>query len=212
MKKVLLFIFTSVLIGTFVFSQDYDVRKLKWGMPYGKVKEIEKLGDTFYKEEELLGMRMEIIFGCGVNGLYSVTYSAMNAEFAERLAPVLIKKYGEPILDLDYSFLMESKDILKRYPKAVVDILEKNDFSGLDQIEEEYSNMNERKIIKAGLTKRKVWEYSNTNVLLLNNVTGGVLSYRPKSIQLENKKKFNSFLAELKKLVKEKSSGSDEVF
>ena len=211
MKKFFLISLAVVFIGTSIFSQDYDIRKLKWGMPYNKVKEIEKLGDTFYKEEELLGMRMEVLFGCGINGLYSVTYSAINSEFVDRLTPVLIKKYGEPTIDLDYSFLMESKDIFKRHPKAVVDILEKNDFSELNQIEE-YSNIDEKKIIKGGLIKRKVWEYGNTNVFLLNSMTGGVLSYRPKALQLENKKKFNSVLVEIKKLAKEAASSSGDVF
>lgn len=209
MKKVFLLVLTVIVIGTTAFSQDYDVRKLKWGMAYGKVKEVEKLGDSFFKEEELLGMKMEVVFGCGTGGLYSVTYSTMNAEFVERLSPVLIKKYGEPSSDLDYSFLMEAKDILKRHPRAVVDILEKNDYTALDEIEESYSNVDERKIIKGGLAKRMAWKYGNTVVLLLNNVTGGVLSYRPKASYDESKKKFNDLLVELKKQVKASSSDGD---
>jgi hypothetical protein len=212
MKKVFLLVFTMFVMGIVVFSQDYDVRKLKWGMTYGKVKEVEKLGDSFFKEEELLGLKMEVVFGCGSGGLYSVIYSTMNAEFEERVAPVLIKKYGEPITDLDYSFLMEAKDILKRHPKAVVDILEKNDYSELDLIEESYSDVDDRKIIKGGLAKRKVWKFGNTVVLLLNNVTGGVLSYRPKSAYDESKKKFNDLLVELKKVAKEKTSTGADVF
>lgn len=212
MKKGFLLVLTVIIIGTLVFSQEYDVRKLKWGMSYGKVKEVEKLGDSFFKEEELLGLKMEVVFGCGTGGLYSVTYSTMNAEFTERLSPVLIKKYGEPSSDLDYSFLMEAKDILKRHPKAVVDILEKNDYSELDLIEESYSDVDDRKIIKGGLAKRMVWKYGNTVVLLLNNVTGGVLSYRPKTAYEENKKKFNDFLVELKKLVKDNTAGGGDVF
>ncbi len=196
----------------FVFSQENDVRKLKWGMPYSKVKEIEKLGDSFYKEEELLGMRMEVVFGCGINGLYSVIYSTLNAEFADRLTPVLIKKYGEPISDLDYSFLVESKDILKRHPKAILDILENNDFSELNEIESSYGNTDEKKIIKGGLSKRKTWESGNTVIMLLDNVTGGVLSYRPKAIHSDNKKKFNALLVEFKKMAKEQASSGSEVF
>ncbi|MDQ1354296.1 MAG: hypothetical protein QG657_4605 [Acidobacteriota bacterium] len=199
-------------MGTLVFAQEYDVRKLKWGMTYGQVREAEKLTDSFFKEEELLGMKMEVVFGCGSSGLYSVTYSTMNAEFVERLSPVLIKKYGEPSSDLDYSFLMEAKDILKHHPKAVVDILEKNDYTALDEIEESYSNVDERKIIKGGLAKRMVWKYGNTVVLLLNNVTGGVLSYRPKAAYEENKKKFNDLLVELKKQVKDTASSGGDVF
>ncbi len=212
MKKVFFLVLTVIMMGALVFSQDYDVRKLKWGMSYGKVKEVEKLGDSFYKEEEWLGMKMEVVFGCGSGGLYSVTYSTMNAEFAERISPVLIKKYGEPSTDLDYSFLMETKDILKRHPKAVVDILEKNEYSELDLIEESYSDVDDRKIIKGGLAKRMVWKYGNTVVLLLNNVTGGVLSYRPKTAYEENKKKFSDFLTELKKKVKNNTSTGGDVF
>ncbi|HLP47378.1 MAG TPA: hypothetical protein VK469_15630, partial [Candidatus Kapabacteria bacterium] len=88
-----------------------------------------------------------------------------------------------------------------------------NDFSELNQIEESYGgNMDERKIIKGGLAKRKVWTYGNTVVFLLDNVTGGVLSYRPKTIHEANNKKFNTFLGELKKLAKNKASSSADVF
>jgi hypothetical protein len=57
-----------------------------------------------------------------------------------------------------------------------------------------------------------VWKYGNTVVLLLNNVTGGVLSYRPKTAYDENKKKFNDLLVELKKLVKDNTAGGGDVF
>ncbi len=197
-----------MITGAFVFSQQYDIRKLKWGMPYDKVMEVEGLKDSLYKSEELLGMQVEVLFGCGSKGLYSVAYQTMNAEFVIRLTPLLTKKYGEPGSDLDYSFLMESKDILKRHPVAVVDIVLENDFTELNKIEASYSNVDERKIIKGGLTKRKTWEYGNTVALLLDNVTGGVLSYRPKDLHYANKKKFEQLLEEFKKTAKKKKAAN----
>lgn len=208
MKKVLLLILVIMITGAFVFSQEYDIRKLKWGMPYDKVMAVEGLKDSLYKSEELLGMQVEVIFGCGTQGLYSVVYQTMNAEFVTRVTPLLTKKYGEPGSDLDYSFLMESKDILKRHPKAVVDILLKKDFTELNRIEASYSGVDERKIIKGGLTKRKTWEYGNTAALLLDNVTGGVLSYRPKDLHYANKKKFDALMEELKKLAAKKKAAN----
>ncbi len=208
MKKVLLLILVIMITGAFVFSQQYDIRKLKWGMPYDKVMEVEGLKDSLYKSEELLGMQVEVLFGCGSKGLYSVAYQTMNAEFVIRLTPLLTKKYGEPGSDLDYSFLMESKDILKRHPVAVVDIVLENDFTELNKIEASYSNVDERKIIKGGLTKRKTWEYGNTVALLLDNVTGGVLSYRPKDLHYANKKKFEQLLEEFKKTAKKKKAAN----
>lgn len=204
MKKVLLLSLVIMITGAFVFSQQYDIRKLKWGMPYDKVMEVEGLKTSLYKSEELLGMQVEILFGCGTQGLYSVAYQTMNAEFVIRVTPLLTKKYGEPGSDLDYSFLMESKDILKRHPKAVVDIVQKNDFTELNKIEASYSSVDERKIIKGGLAKRKTWEYGNTVALLLDNVTGGVLSYRPKDLHYANKKKFEQLVEEFKKTPKKK--------
>ena len=41
MKKIFLLILIIVIIGAVAFSQENDVRKLKWGMSYTQVKEIE---------------------------------------------------------------------------------------------------------------------------------------------------------------------------
>lgn len=214
MKKTFTLLLVIVLTGFFAFSEEYDIRKLKWGMSYDEVKEIEGLADSLYKSEELLGMKVEVVFGCNNKGLYSVIYSTPNSGFGEVAAEKLNKKYGEPKLDLDYSFLMESKDILMDYPKAVVDILVNNDHTEFNRIGTSYSNVNVRKIIDGGLTKRKMWEYGNTTALLLDSPTGSILSYRPKTQHELNKKKFNELLEELKKeaIKKKKTSEADDKF
>jgi len=216
MKKVLLLVLLVIVFVVPGFSEEDDVRKLNWGMSYKKVKEIEGLGRDFYKTEELLGMKVEVVFNCGNRGLYSVVYSSKNVEFVERMAPLLIKRYGEPGTDLDYSFLMESKDILNEYPRAVVDIVVDKDFTELNQIGTSYANVDVKKIIKGGLADRQKWEYGNTVAMLLNDVPGGILSFRPKTEHYENKKKFEAFLEELKKRAKgkgdKKSKKKDDIF
>jgi hypothetical protein len=86
----------------------------------------------------------------------------------------------------------------------------------LNQIGTSYANVDVKKIIKGGLAQRHKWEYGNTVTLLLNDVPGGILSFRPKSEHYANKKKFEQLIEELKKLVKDKKikdkSDSDEVF
>jgi len=216
MKKILLLVLLVIIFVVPGSSQEDDVRKLKWGMSYKTVKEIEGLGRDFYKTEELLGMKVEVVFNCGNRGLYSVVYSSKNVEFTERMAPLLIKRYGEPGTDLDYSFLMESRDILDEYPQAVVDIVVDKDFTELNQIGTSYANVDVKKIIKGGLAARQKWEYGNTVAMLLNDVPGGILSFRPKTEHYENKKKFEAFLEELKKQVKgkadKKSKKKDDIF
>lgn len=215
MKKISILSLILIMIVPFVFAEENDIRKLKWGMSYDDVKKIEGLEDRLYKEEDLLGMKVEIVFGCSNKGLYSVIYSSsINPDFFGKVYAVLEKKYGEPKEDLDYSFLIQSKEILMNHPVAVVDILYKNDYSELNQIAASYSNVNERKIIKGGLTKRKIWEYGNTVALLLFNAAGGVLSYRPKEHHYANKKKFDLLMKELKKEAekKKKVSKADDNF
>lgn len=209
MKKTFSLLLVIIVTGFFIFSQEYDIRKLKWGMSFDEVTEIEGLKDSLYKSEELLGMKVEVIFGCNNKGLYSVIYSTMNPAFGQVAADKLNQKYGEPKIDLDYSFLLESKEILLQYPRAVVDILEKNDLTEFNRIGTSYSNVNVRKIIKGGLTKRKMWEYGNTTALLLDSPTGGILSYRPKAHHELNKKKFKELLEELKKEAKKKKKTSE---
>lgn len=216
MKKVLLLVL--LVIGFVVpgFSEEADVRKLTWGMSYKKVKEIEGLRSNFYKTEELLGMKVDVVFNCGNRGLYSVVYSSKNVEFMERVGPLLVERHGEPGTGLEYSFLMESKDILKKYPRAVVDIITDKDFTALNQIGTSYSNVDVKKIIKGGLAVRKKWEHGNTVTLLLNDVPGGILSFRPKTEHYANKKKFEAFVEELKKQVKgkttKKTKKKDDIF
>ncbi len=206
MKKIFLLFLTIIIIGAFAFSQENDVRKLKWGMSYMQVKEIEGLGDSLFKQEELLGMKVEVVFGCGNKGLYSVTYSSTNPMFLQKASAVLNKKYGEPQKDLDYSFLMEAQEMLKQYPRAVLDIFLKNDYKELEKIETAYSDTDAKGIIRGGLSKRDKWEYGNTVALMLDNITGAVLSYRPKTHHYDNKKKFNELIEELKKKVGEKET------
>lgn len=215
MKKSILLLLVIVIVGVCGFSEEYDVRKLNWGMSYKTVKEIEGLDNNFYKTEEMLGMKVEVIFNCGNRGLYSVVYSSKNVEFVERFEPILEEKHGEPGTDLDYSFLVESWDILKEYPRAVVDIWVDNDFTALNQIGTSYSNVDVKKIIKGGLAQRKKWEHGNTVTMLLNDVPGGILSFRPKTEHYANKKKFEQLIEDLKKLAKSKktkdTSTEDEV-
>jgi hypothetical protein len=48
MKKVFLLVFFMVLVSSVLFSQNYDIRKLRWGMSFEEVKSTEKLGDDFF--------------------------------------------------------------------------------------------------------------------------------------------------------------------
>lgn len=202
MKKVFVFIFAAVILVSFVSSQEKDIRQLRWGMSFDEVQKIEELKDVFYKQEELLGVSVEVIFGMGGKGLYSVTYSAREREFAEKAGELLNKKYGDPKTDLDYSYLINSKNILDQYPDVVIQIYEKNDFSRLETVKSTDATINVKRIIKAGLSKRSMWEHGNTVALLLDSPEGIVLSYYSKPYHYENKKKFNTILADLKKKAK----------
>lgn len=105
MKKNFVFFFISVMLVSFVFSEEYDIRKLKWGMSFEEIQRSEGLGNNFYKSEDLLGIRVEVLFGFDSKGLYSVTYSTRERFFANEARKVMKKKYGEPKSDLDYSHL-----------------------------------------------------------------------------------------------------------
>jgi len=201
MKKA--FLLVSILIFTSTFpvllSQDYDIRKLSWGMSFEDVKRIERLGDDFFKQEELLGIKVEVNFGFDYRGLYSVTYSTRDKDFADKASEVLRSKYGEPKSGLDYSFIMESRVILKQYPEAVVDAYEKGDMEGLKEIK----SGDERKLIRNALAKQEVWTYGNTQTLLLNSPDVVKLSYWSNSHQAESKKKFATFLEKLKQKIQD---------
>lgn len=210
MKQSVVWVMAFIMMGALVFAQDYDIRKLKWGMSYDKVKEIEGLTDTLYKGEELMGMQVEVVFGCNNKGLYSVIYSAGTPSFATVASERLENKYGPPRKDLDYSFLVEQKEILMQYPKAVLGLYLDNDLTEFNRIGATYSNVDVRKIIKGGLTKRMMWEYGNTAVMLLENPMGAILSYRPKAHHELNKKAFQTLLEVLKKKAKEIKDTSGE--
>ncbi len=215
MKKLMLAVLIIMLVGGLCFSQEYDIRKLKWGMSYDDVKRIEGLDDTLYKGETLQDVNVEVVFGVGKKGLHSVIYSSKDLAFAQMAAAVLSRKYGDSGKGMDYAFLVEAQEILKRYPKAVVELLEDKDYSALNLVGQ--SSTQHQKIIKGGLAKRQMWEYGTTVVLLLDSGTeGGVLSYRYKNIHQESEVKFGALLKELKGMVKQKqkkqASETDENF
>lgn len=202
MKKYFVFsIIIAVILVTSLAAQDYDIRRLNWGMSYSEVQEAEDLKDDLYKQEELLGMQVETIFGFHQGGLNSVTYTTRKLEFAEQVKVVLIKKYGPAKSELDYSFLISVKNILKKYPAVVVKAYEKGDFS---DIGETVKSTDEQKIIRAALSKRDKWQDGKTIALLLNSPVGIVLSYWSASYHQDSKKKAEAFIAEIKKLVKKK--------
>jgi hypothetical protein len=203
MKKSFVFIFAVTILVSFLFPEKYDIRKLSWGMSFDEVQQVEGLKDALYKEEDLLGIRVEINFGCDSKGLYSVSYSTREKEFAEIAREQLKKKYGEPKTDLDYSYLIKSQNILNEFPDVVTQIYETGDFSKLEKIRSTDTTVNAKKIIKAGLSKREIWEYDNTAALLLDSPDGVVLSYWSKAYHNENKTKFTALIEELKKKVKQ---------
>ncbi len=210
MKKNFVFFITVVMLVSFVFSQEYDIRKLKWGMPFEEIQRIEGLSSDFYKNEELLGIRVEVLFGFDSKGLYSVTYSTRERFFADEARKVMVKKYGELKSDLDYSHLLQVKNILKKHPGAVVLALEEGDFSELDDIQSTDVVVNEKKVIRNALTKRDMWEFGSTIALLLESHEGAALTYWSKTYHNENKKKFDEFIKEIKKNVTPKKKKSDE--
>lgn len=182
-----------------VFSQDYDIRKLRWGMSFEAVKAAENLGDDFFKQEELLGIMVEINFGFDYKGLYSVIYSTREKEFAVKAGEVMKKKYGEPKKGLDYAFIMQSKIILKQYPKEVLAFYEKGDAMLLNSV----SSRDERKLIRNALAKQDIWQYGNSTALLLYTQDVAKLSYWSQAHFAASKKKFDGLLAELKSRIKQ---------
>jgi hypothetical protein len=202
MKKIFLFTFLITLTACLVFAQDYDIRKLKWGMAFDDVKSAEDLGDDFFKTEEIMGIDVNINFGFDYRGLYSVIYSTRDKDFMTKVGDVLRKKYGNPKTGLDFSFLVQSKSLLKKYPEAVVNLYEKGNEAALEKIK----NSDERKLIKTILTRRNMWTYGNTWVLLLDTPEVTVLSYWFKDHQLESKTKFVELIEELKKKVKKEKT------
>jgi len=210
MKKHFVFFITLIvfLAGSFKSgAEEFDIRQLKWGMSFEVVKKIENLKDDFYKEEDILGAKIEVLFGCDLKGLYGVTYSTPDKFFYGEINRVLRKKYGEPKTDLDYTYIMKSKDLFLRFPEIVMYILEKKNFTPLTMNTE--MTINEKKIFRVGLAKRLFWEYGNTDVLLVDTVDGVVVVYQNKAYFSENKKKFADFLVQLKKQIEENSKKKD---
>lgn len=210
MKKNFVFFLTGVMLVSFVFSQEYDIRKLKWGMPYEEIQRIEGLGSDFYKSEQLLGITVDVLFGFDSKGLYSVTYSTQERFFADEVRKIMVKKYGEAKSGLDYSNLIKVQSILKKYPDAVVLAFDDGDFSELDDIQGTEVIVSEKKAIRNALTKRDMWEFGNTIALLLKSPRGAALTYWSKTYYNENKKKFDEFITELRKNVTTKKKKKDD--
>jgi hypothetical protein len=210
MKKIFVFFLTSVMLVSFIFSEEYDIRKLKWGMSFEEIQRAEGLSDNFYKNEELLGVRVEVLFGFDSKGLYSVTYSTKERFFADEARKVMKKKYGEAKSDRDYSYLLKVKNILDKHPDAVALAFEDGDFSDLDDIQSTNAVVNEKRVIRNALTKRDMWAFGSTIALLLDSHEGAALTYWSKTYHNENKKKFEEFYKQLKKKVKKKKKKSDD--
>lgn len=210
MKNIFVFFLTVVMMVSFVFSEEYDIRKLKWGMSFEEIQRVEGLSSNFYKNEELLGIRVEVLFGFDSKGLYSVTYSTKERFFANEARKVMVKKYGEAKSDLDYSYLLKVQSILKKHPDAVVLAFEDGDFSELDDIQSTDVVVNEKRVIRNALIKRDMWEFGSTIALLLDSHEGAALTYWSKTYHNENKKKFDEFFKELKKKVTKKKKKNDK--
>jgi hypothetical protein len=210
MKKNFVFFLTGVMLVSFVFSQEYDVRKLKWGMSFEEIQRAEGLSSDFYKSEELLRIRVEVLFGFDSKGLYSVTYSTQERFFANEVRKVMVKKYGEAKSGLDYSYLLKIQSILKKYPDAVVLALEDGDFSGIDAIQSTDVVGSEKRALRSALAKRDMWEFGRTIALLLDSHEGAALTYWSKTYYDENKKKFDEFFKELKKNVTKEKKKKDD--
>ncbi|MCP5050612.1 MAG: hypothetical protein GY940_25845 [bacterium] len=206
MKRVFLFFILTFIAASIALPQANDIRKLKWGMSFEDVQRIEELGDNFFKVEGLLGIQVETRFGFDYKGLYSVTYSTREKEFAVKAGERLRAKYGEPKTGLDYSFMMQSKIILNSHPEAVIKAYETGDFSTLEKI----NNRDERKLIRNILAKQEMWEYGNTVALLLNSPDVAKLSYWAKAHHNKSKKKFAQLVVELKNKIKKAAAKKDD--
>lgn len=202
MKRFILFAVLVITLSTLVVSQGYDIRKLRWGMSFEEVKKAEALAEDFFKREELLGISVDVRFGFDYKGLYSVSYSTRGKEFAGKALAVLHKKYGKSTLGLDYSFLMQSRNILNQYPEAVINALEKADMAALEKVK----NSDERKLIRNLLTKQAKWEYGDTVALLLDSPDVGQLSYWSKTHHYASKKKFAALLVDFKTKIKKNAA------
>jgi len=216
MKKLFVFILVVVFVNVSLYPDEYDIRKLKWGMSFEQVQEIEGLESNFYKSEELLGIKVEVLFGCNNKGLYSVTYSTRERFFAQEARKVMVNKYGEPESDLDYSYLLNVKSVLKKHPNLLLKFLDTGEPPNVEKIENLDFSATDKKILRAALLKRDKWEYGNTVALLFDTVEGSALSYWDKSHHYESKKMFDEFIKDLRKNTKipekKKSDSEGEKF
>lgn len=208
MKKFFLCMLIVLLSCSFLFSQEYDIRKLKWGMTYSQVQSAEGLTNEFYKLEDILGAKVEVVFSIGKKGLYSVTYSTRTDEFHAKAQGVLVKKYGEPTEDLDYPFLVQQQHILKEYPGITLKYMKKPDLALLQPVKTKEAKI----VIRMGLAKRELWKYPNSVALLIGSLDGVVLSYHSTAHYEESKKKFKTLLTTLKQLAeKPKKKEAEDV-
>ncbi len=201
MKKAILFILATGLFATLITADEYDIRKLKWGMPLDEVRKIENLTDTLYKDEILLESKTEVVFGLGTEGLEYVIYSTKDMTFLGRVTELLNRKYGKSTNILDYTFLLDAEKIMKANPEAILMAVEDDDFSGFFSIEKQKRGQGTAQALKAGLKKRKFWKKGNTAILLLDNIHEVYLSYRPLEIHEASKVKFKKIMKELKSML-----------
>jgi len=194
MKRLFLGVLVVTVFFSFLFSDEYDIRKLKWGMTYSQVSAAEGLTNEFFKLEDVLGVKVEVVFNIGSKGLFSVTYSTRNIEFHTKAQNVLVKKYGEPEEDLDYSFLMQARLILLEFPDAVLEYMKKPSLAILNKI----PSTDGKLVFRLGLAKREIWQFGNSVALLVSGNDGVVLSYHSKNHYEESKKKFAELLETIK--------------
>jgi len=113
--KVSLFLILAVLLISAVsFAQEkYDFRRVKWGMSKEEVKQSEGKEPVFEKEdglgykEELGGLDVVLFYYFRDNRLYQAAYSDMEKhtfrnkyiDDYKKFKELLIRKYGDPILD-----------------------------------------------------------------------------------------------------------------
>jgi hypothetical protein len=210
MKKGFVFFLTTVMLVSLVFPEEYDIRKLNWGMSFEEIQKAEGLSNNFYKNEDLLGLSVEVLFGFDSKGLYSVTYSTHERVFANEARKVMEKKYGEAKSELDYPLLLKVESVLKKHPDAVMLAFDEGDFSDLDDLQSAHSVVNEKKVIRTALIKRSMWQFGNTIALLLDSHEGAALTYWSKAYYLDSKKKFEEFIKELRTKTTKKPKKKDD--
>lgn len=212
MKKCFVFFLFTVMLMSFVFSEEYDIRKLNWGMSFEEIQRVEGLDNNFYKTEDLLGLSVEVLFGFDSKGLYSVTYSSRERVFANEARKVMLKKYGEAKSELDYPNLLKVQSVLKKHPDIVIQAFDQGDFSELDNLQSTETIVNEKKVIRNALNKRGMWEFGNTIALLLDSHEGAALTYWSKTYYSDKKKKFDEFIKELRKKTTRKKKDDTDKF